>query len=88
MGIGESDPVAVREQFGGVRSVDLNERIAIEAARMQARLMADGERMAARDLLIAASARSISDELVVVDADFEITRLSELMEVTNLRRTD
>ena len=82
----QTDVVAVRDHFGGVRALDLNERIAIEAARMQGRLMADGDRMPARDLLIAATARSTGDELVVADADFETGLLSETMDVTNLRR--
>ena len=66
--------------------MDLNEQIALEANRMQDRLMDDGERMPARDLLIAATARSTGDELVVADGDFETGLLSEMMAVTNLRR--
>ena len=86
VGSGEIDVGSVREQFGGVRALDLNERVAIEAVRMQDRLMDDGERMAARDLLIAATARSTGDELVVADADFEADLLSDLMDITNLLR--
>lgn len=85
VGDGETDVVGVRQQFGGVRSLDLNDQVVIEATRMQDRLLDDGERMAARDLLIAATARSTGDELVVADADFETGRLSEMMDVTNLR---
>ena len=85
VGSGETDVVAVRQQFGGVRALDLNEQIALEAARIQDRLMDDGERMPARDLLIAATARSTGDELVVADGDFETDVLTELMDVTNLR---
>jgi predicted nucleic acid-binding protein len=55
---------------------------------MQDRLMDDGERMATRDLLIAATARSTGDELIIADDDFETGLLSELMDVTNLRRGD
>ena len=86
VGGGETDVVAVREQFGGVHALELNEHISIEAARMQDQLMDDGERMAARDLLIAATARSTGDELVVADGDFDTGSLSEMMDVTNLRR--
>jgi len=86
VGSGETDVVGVRQQFGGVRALELNEQIALEASRMQDRLMDDGERMAARDLLIAATARSTGDELVVADSDFETDLLSETMDVTNLRR--
>lgn len=88
LGSGETDVVEVRQQFGGVRALDLNEQIALEAARMQDALLNDGERMAARDLLIAATARSTGDELVVADADFETRYLNEMMDVTNLRRGD
>ncbi|MFB6108433.1 MAG: PIN domain-containing protein [Haloplanus sp.] len=88
VGSGETDVVGVRQQFGGVRALDLNEQIALEAARIQDGLMNDGERLAARDLLIAATARSAGDELVVSDRDFRTDHLSELMDVTNLRRDD
>jgi hypothetical protein len=88
VGSGETDVVEVRQQFGGVRALDLNEQIALEAARMHDKLMDDGERMAARDLLIAAAARSTGDELIVSDSDFEIGLLTEMVDVTNLRRDD
>ncbi|WP_152042703.1 PIN domain-containing protein [Salinigranum salinum] len=88
VGSGETDVVGVRQQFGGVRALDLNEQIALEAARMQDKLMDDGERMAVRDLLIAATARSTGDELIVSDSDFETGFLTEMMDVTNLRRAD
>ena len=88
VGSGETDVVEVRQQFGGVRALDLNEQIALEAARMQDKLMDDGERMAARDLLVAATARSTGDELIVSDSDFETGLLTGMMDVTNLRRDD
>lgn len=88
VGAGETDVVGVRQEFGGVRSLDLNEQIAMEAGRIQDELMNDGERMAARDLLIAATALSTGDELVVADGDFETGPLTDLMEVTNLRGED
>ena len=88
VGSSETDVVEVRQQFGGVRALDLNEQIALEAARMQDKLMDDGDRMAARDLLIAATARSTGDELIVSDSDFETDFLTEMMDVTNLRRDD
>ena len=55
---------------------------------MQDQLMDDGERMAARDLLIAATARSTGAELIVADSDFETRLLTDLMDVTNLRTHD
>ena len=85
VGSGSTDVVAVRQEFGGVRALDLNEQIALEAGRMQDQLMDDGERMAARDLLIAATARSTGDELIVADGDFETRLPTDLMDVTNLR---
>lgn len=88
VGSGSTDVVAVRQEFGGVRALDLNEQIALEAGRMQDQLMDDGERMAARDLLIAATARSTGDELIVADGDFETQLLTDLMDVTNLRGDD
>ena len=88
VGSESTDIVAVRQEFGGVRALDLNEQIALEAGRMQDQLMDDGERMAARDLLIAATARSTGDELIVADGDFETQPLTDLMDVTNLRGDD
>lgn len=85
LGSDPTDVVAARQDFGGVRSLDLTEPIALEAARIQDRLLEDGERMATRDLLIAATARSTGAELVVADSDFETHHLTSLMDVTNLR---
>lgn len=84
VGSGQTDVMAVRQQFGGVQALDLNEQIALEAARMQDTLLADGERMPARDLLIAATARSTGDEFLVADSDFETKSLTDMMEITNL----
>jgi Predicted nucleic acid-binding protein, contains PIN domain len=66
VGSGSTDVAAVRQEFGGVCSLDLDEQIAVEAERIQDRLMDDGERMAARDLLTAATAQSTGDELIVI----------------------
>ena len=88
VGSGSTDVVAIRQEFGGVRALDLNEQIALEAGRMQDQLMDDGERMAARDLLIAATARSTGDELIVADSDFETRLLTDFIDVTNIRRDD
>ena len=88
VGAGTTDVVAIRQDFGGVQSLELNDQTSLEAARMQDQLMDDGERMAARDLLIAATARSTGAELIVADSDFETRLLTDLMEVTNLRTHD
>ena len=77
-----------RESIGGVQSIELNEEIALEAARMQTQLRRDGDEMAVRDLLIGATARTTGAELVVADSDFETDHLRDLMTVTNLDAND
>lgn len=74
-----------RQSIGGVRSLDLSETVAMEAARIQNELRRGGDEMSVRDLLIAATARSTGAELVVADGDFETEYLTDLMTVTNLR---
>jgi len=44
----------------------------------------DGDRLATADMLIAATARSTGDELVVANADFQTDVLQDHMTVTNL----
>ncbi|RZH67995.1 type II toxin-antitoxin system VapC family toxin [Natrinema altunense] len=85
LGSGDTDLRAERQHFGGVHSLEFNEEIALEAARLQDELITDGERMAVRDLMIAATARSTGDQLVVADSDFQTAALESKMEVTNLR---
>ena len=77
-----------RQSIGGVQSVDLSETVAMEAARIQNTLRRDGDEMAVRDLLVAATARSTGAELVVADSDFETEQLRDLMTVTNLNAAD
>lgn len=84
IGSGDTDVVDARQDFGGVRALELNETIAIEAARLQDELVDDGSRLSTVDVLIAATARSTGDELVVADADFETEALTDVMTVTNL----
>lgn len=85
LGSGTTDVKAERQHFGGVHSLEFNENIALEAARLQDKLLTDGERMAVRDLMIAATARSTGDHLVVADSDFRTDVLESKMQVTNLR---
>ncbi|AGB36715.1 PIN domain-containing protein [Natronococcus occultus] len=85
LGHEETDLREERQRFGGVRALAFNEQIALEAAELQDRLLADVERMAVRDLMIAATARSTGDRLVVADSDFQTAALEETMDVTNLR---
>lgn len=84
LGNGSTDVVAARQDFGGVRALDLTETVALEAARLQDQLLNDGRRMETRDLLIAATARSTGDHLVVTDDDFDTNVLASHMQVTNL----
>jgi predicted nucleic acid-binding protein len=86
LGSGDTDLRAERQHFGGVHSLEFNEEIALEAARLQDELLSDGDRMAVRDLMIAATARSTGDRLVVADSDFRTDALESTMQVTNLRR--
>ena len=85
LGSGSTDVDAVRQEFGGVRALELSEPIALEAARLQDELLDDGERMSPRDTLIAATARSSGDHLLVADADFENNLLQSYVTVTNVR---
>jgi predicted nucleic acid-binding protein len=86
LGSGSTDVRAARQDFDGVHSLALTEEVAIEAAELQDALLDDGERMATRDLLIAATAKSTGDHLVVADSDFETDVLEAHLDVTNLRR--
>jgi len=80
---GETDLYAERERFSWVQSIDLNGQIAIEAARLQDHLKSTGELMTPRDVLIAATARSTGDQLVVADTDFEMTGINDFVTVSN-----
>ena len=85
LGHGETDVNAERQHFSGVRSLEFNEDIALEAARLQNELLSNGERMAVRDLMIAATARSAGDHFVVADSGFQTDSLESKMRATNLR---
>lgn len=85
LGSGQTDVATERQRFGGVRTIEFTDDLAVEAAQLQDELLADGERMAARDCMIAASARSTGDHLVVADSDFQTDVLESKIEVTNLR---
>ncbi len=84
LGRGETDVVGARQAFGRVQVVDFSETIALEAARLQDRLVEDGSPMPTYDLLIAASARSTGDTLVVTDGDFAIEPLRDIHDVYQL----
>lgn len=78
------DPVEERQRFGGVRALEFNEQLALEAARLQDASVEDGSELSHRDAMIAATARSTGDEYVVADSDFETEPLEAVMDVTNL----
>lgn len=86
LGSGTTDVDAARADFGGVHSIELTEELARAAARLQDELLSAGTRMAPRDVLIAASAQSRGDELVVTDADFQTNVLEGYLPVSNPRR--
>jgi hypothetical protein len=77
----ETDLVGARENFGRVTALDFSEEVALEAARMQKRLLEAGTPLSPRDLMIAATARSEGKELAVSDADFDTEGLRELLSV-------
>lgn len=75
LGPGETDVREERQRFGGVRALEFNEQVALEAAQLQDELLDDGNRMAVRNLMIAATARSTGAHLVVADSVFRLQRL-------------
>ena len=84
-GPGDTDVFACRHSFGRVQALDFNERIALEAGRLQADLHEEGGPLAPRDMMIAATARTTGDELVVADDDFQTGVLQNVMDVRNLQ---
>ena len=82
---GETDIEGARRAFSRIQAVEFSEEVAIDAARLQDRLLDSGDPMSPRDLFVAATAWSRGDHLVVADADFETDGLSDAMSVTNLR---
>lgn len=83
-GLPDFDPIEERQQFSGVRALEFDEQLALEAARLQDASITDGSELSHRDAMIAATARSTGDEYVVADSDFETGPLEDVMEVTNL----
>lgn len=81
---GETDLLGARANFGRVTVLEFSAETAFEAARMQNRLLESGDPLSPRDLMIAATARSEGQELVVSDADFETDGLRELLAVRNI----
>ena len=84
-GPGRTDIYQARQEFSRVQSLEFNETLAMEAARLQSELQAEGETLAARDVMVAATARSTGDMLAVADSDFQTELLEGLVDVVNLR---
>jgi len=82
------DPIEERQKFSGVQALEFNEKLALEASRLQAASIKDGSELSHRDAMIAATARTTGDEYVVADSDFETEPLEDMMEVTNLHAGD
>ena len=75
-----------RGKFGRIGAFDCNEAIVLEATRVQDTVVSDGQTLPARDLMIAATARSTGFELVVSDSNVETDALENVMTVTSLRQ--
>ena len=86
-GVPGFESIEERQKFGGVRALEFNEQLALEAARLQDTAVKDGSEPSHRDAMIAATARSTGDEYVVADSDFETEPLEEVMEITNLEQS-
>ena len=84
-GPGRTDIYQARQEFSRVQPLEFNETLAMEAARLQSELQAEGETLAARDVMVAATARSTGDMLAVADSDFQTEPLEGLIDVVNLR---
>lgn len=80
------DPIEERQKFSGVRALEFNEQLALEASRLQDASVKDGSELSHRDAMIAATARSTGDEYLVADSDFGTKPLEDVMDVTNLHR--
>lgn len=82
MGAQSTDVERERARFGGVRSVDYDERLARKAAALQDDLLDAGAPLPGRDLMIAATAIDLDDELVVADTDFDTSPIRDRIDVT------
>ncbi len=81
---GETDLEATRHAIARVDIVDFDETIAIEAARLQDRLLERGEPLSPRDLFVAATARTVGEPLLVSDRDFDTAGLAELLSIEQI----
>jgi predicted nucleic acid-binding protein len=73
------------DHVSGVNWIPYTEAIATTAGRLQLELEKTGERLSQRDLMIAATAVDVGDELIVTDSDFQVPPIENRITVTNLR---
>lgn len=64
--------------------VDTSAAGAREAARLQNDLHRHGQALAPRDAFVAGTAAALDDSLVVADSDFDVDRLTEVLDVVFL----
>jgi len=80
---GSSDGGRERARFGGVPSVDYEERIARTVAVLQDDLLNAWALLPGRDLMIAATAIEVDDVLVVADGDLDTDPIRDRIDVTH-----
>lgn len=78
---GPADLASVDVALEWVTVVDATARSARATADLQSDLRQHGDPLAARDALIAGTARSFGERLVVADSDFAVDRLTELLDI-------
>lgn len=81
---GPTDVERARRDFGHVETVPFTEEVAIEAARLQAELLSQGDPLSPRDLFVAAGARWSGETLAVSDGDFDTEGLRRHLSVTRI----
>lgn len=73
------------EHLPGVQWRPYTESIAIRAGGLQLELEEVGDRLSPRDLMIAATALDVGDDLAVTDSGFQTPALERYIPVTNVR---
>ena len=78
---GPADFAAVDGALEWVTIVDVTAEHARAAGQLQDELQRRGETLAARDAFIAGVARGLDERLVVSDADFDVSGITDVLEV-------
>lgn len=81
---GGADFDAVDTALSWVTVVNETEEFARAAAELQDHLQRNGDTLAARDALIAGTAKGLDEHLVVADADFDVDGIDDVLEITFL----